>query len=71
MNVIKYLRKHLEDAMASSEQPGKPSWNGTEGKVEVVWGADLPDERVWVFRLPPRRPAIVIGGRATAGLGVE
>ena len=67
MNVIKYLRRHLEEAMAAPDDQDKPSWNGTEGKGEVVWGADLPTERAWVLRLPPRRPPIVIGGQVTPG----
>ena len=65
MNVIKYLRKHLEEALAAPEESGVLSWDGTEGKCEVVWGVDLPTERVWVFRFPPRRPPIVIGDRVT------
>lgn len=71
MNVIKYLRKHLEEALAAPEESGVLSWDGTEGKCEVVWGVDLPTERVWSYRIPPRRLPIVIGGRVTPGFEGE
>lgn len=71
MNVIKYLRKHLEKAMARTGAPngsGKPSWEmATEGKVGVgAWPEDAawpdePPERVWEFRVYCRRMPLLIG----------
>jgi len=71
VNVIKYLRKHLEDAKSALSQAGETTWDRTEGKLELVWGADLPAERVWLFRLPRRWLPTVIGGQAAPELGVE
>ena len=67
VDAIKYLRKHLEEALAAPDEQAKPSWDGAEGKAEVIWGVDLPTERVWEFRSPPRRSPTVVGGRLTSG----
>ena len=71
VNVIKYLRKHLEAALVAPGNQGLPSWDGTEGRVAVEPWTDHPPERVWVFDLPPRRPLKVIGRLAKPGLRVE
>ena len=71
MNVIKYLRKHLEEAMARTGAPdgsGRPSWEmATERKVGVEgWPKDAtwndgPPERVWDLRICCRRMPLLIG----------
>jgi len=69
VNVVKYLRRHLEQAMAAPEEPGMPPWDGTDGKVAVEpWPADepqdaVPPERVWEVRILARRLPKVIGAR--------
>lgn len=71
MNVIKYLRKHLEEVMAATGAPngsGKPSWEmATESPVSAdvspeyePW-PDGPPKRVWEYCRDVGRLPIVIG----------
>ena len=67
VNVIKYLRKHLEEAMAAPDGQARPSWDGTEGRVGIeAWPKDAtwndgPPERVWDLRICCRRMPLLIG----------
>jgi hypothetical protein len=63
VNVIKYLRKHLEEAMAAPNGEDVSSWDGTEGRASVETWTEHPRERVWEYRFPPRRPPMVIGAK--------
>ena len=69
VNVIKYLRKHLEEEMAGpADGSGEPSWvMATEGRAAAeawpereAWDSE-PPERVWEFRFPAQRLPILIG----------
>jgi hypothetical protein len=71
-SVIKYLRKHLEEALAGSAAPASASsWDGTEGRSTVEPGTEYPAERKWVFAFPHRRPAKVIGAWKAPSCSVE
>ena len=71
MNVIKYLRRHLEEALATTGAPngsGKPSWvPATESVISAEVSAeyepwpDGPPQRVWVYKRDVGRLPILIG----------